>query len=158
MERVSWWESIAFCENLREKSDPLRVSRSARVFRLPSEAEWEYACRAGTETPFYFGEIIFVEQVNYIGHFKQTTDVGNFPANSFGLYDMHGNVWEWCADHWHENYNDAPTDGSAWLTKDKNTSRLLRGGSWGNDPDLCRSAYRLGNSPVNRNVRIGFRV
>jgi formylglycine-generating enzyme required for sulfatase activity len=150
VEKVSWWEAIAFCEKLGEKGD--------RVFRLPSEAEWEYACRAGTETPFYFGEEISVEQVNHDSHYMQTTDVGNFPANSFGLYDMHGNVWEWCADHWHENYKGAPTDGSAWLTKDKNTSRLLRGGSWDVDPDYCRSAFRFNLSPDGQFNGFGFRV
>jgi len=161
VEQVSWWEAIAFCEKLREKSD--------RVFRLPSEAEWEYTCRAGTETPFYFGEIISTEQANYDGNStygsgkkgeyrKQTTDVGIFPANAFGLYDIHGNVWEWCADHWHGNYDDEPTDGSAWITANDKDSRLLRGGSWSNDPDDCRSAYRHYNSPGNQNDNIGFRV
>jgi formylglycine-generating enzyme required for sulfatase activity/uncharacterized caspase-like protein len=158
VECVSWREAIAFCEKLGEKRDPLRVSRRARVFRLPSEAEWEYACRAGTEMPFYFGEEISVEQVNHDQHFMQTTDVGNFPANSFGLYDMHGNVWEWCADHWHKNYNGAPTDGSAWLTEDKNASRLLRGGSWYSNPVNCRSASRCNFSPDFQYFNFGFRV
>jgi formylglycine-generating enzyme required for sulfatase activity len=160
VERVSWWEAIAFCEKLGEKGDPLRVSRRARVFRLPSEAEWEYACRAGTETPFYFGEEISMEQVNHDRHFMQTTDVGNFPPNSFGLYDMHGNAGEWCADHWHDNYDDAPKDGTAWLTENKNTSRLRlsRGGSWYVSPDYCRSACRDYLSPVVQSCHLGFRV
>jgi formylglycine-generating enzyme required for sulfatase activity len=116
VERVTWHDAIAFCEELSRKGD--------RQFGLPSEAQWEYACRAGTETPFYFGETISVEQANYDGNYtygsgkkgtyrEQTTDVGIFPSNKFGLYDMHGNVWEWCADHWHENYEGAPKDGSA---------------------------------------------
>jgi len=150
VEQVSWWETIAFCEKLEEKSD--------RVFRLPSEAEWEYACRAGTETPFYFGKTISTEQVNHNQHYKQTTDVGSFPPNSFGLYDMHGNVWEWCADHWHPNYNGALKDGSAWKTSDDKAFRLLRGGSWLNDPDRCRSASRSKLSPDNQVSHFGFRV
>jgi len=150
VEKVSWWEAIAFCEKLRGKSD--------RVFRLPSEAEWEYACRAGTETPFYFGETISTEQVNHNQHYKQTTDVGIFPPNSFGLYDMHGNVWEWCADHWHPNYNGALKDGSAWKTSNDKDSRLLRGGSWDYNPDRCRSASRRQDSPGNQYNSIGFRV
>lgn len=151
VEQVSWWEAIAFCEKLGKKGD--------RVFRLPSEAEWEYACRAGTETPFYFDKEISEEQVNHDEHFSQTTDVGIFPSNSFGLYDMHGNVLEWCADHWHENYNNAPTDGSAWLTEDENTFRLLRGGSWYSEPDYCRSACRYSIPPDDdQDYGIGFRV
>jgi len=161
VEQVSWWETIAFCGKLRGKSD--------RVFRLSSEAEWEYACRAGTETPFYFGETTSTEQVNYDGNYtygagkegeyrKQTTDVGIFPANAFGLYDMHGNVWEWCADHWHGNYDDAPIDGSAWITANDKESRLLRGGSWVDNPDYCRSAYRYNLSPDFQGDDIGFRV
>jgi formylglycine-generating enzyme required for sulfatase activity len=170
VENVSWWEAIAFCEKLGEKGN--------RIFRLPSEAEWEYACRAGTETPFYFGETITTDLANYRGtdweyqgkvypgnygagpkgEFReQTTNVGIFPSNSFGLYDMHGNVWEWCADHWHENYNGAPPDGSAWLTHDKDTSRLLRGGSWGNVPGVFRSAFRNPCSPDLPGSTVGFR-
>jgi formylglycine-generating enzyme required for sulfatase activity/uncharacterized caspase-like protein len=150
VEKVSWYDSIAFCEKLRGKD--------YRNFRLPSEAEWEYACRAGTETPFYFGETISTKQVNHTGHYRQTTDVGKFPENAFGLLDMHGNVWEWCADHWHENYDGAPIDGSAWKTSNDSDFRLLRGGSWSPIPDLCRSTYRSINSPGNANFNIGFRV
>ena len=125
---------------------------TGRNYRLPSEAEWEYACRAGTTTPFYFGETITPELVNYDGNYvygsapkgeyrKQTTPVGQFPANAFGLYDMHGNVWEWCADELHDNYNGAPTDGSVWLDGDKDRP-CLRGGSWDLIPIFCRSAVR----------------
>jgi formylglycine-generating enzyme required for sulfatase activity len=150
VEQVSWRDAIAFCEKLREVGD--------RSFRLPSEAEWEYACRARTETPFYFGETISIEQVNHIQHYKQTTDVGKFLANAFGLHDMHGNVWEWCADHWHGNYDGAPIDGSAWKTSNDSDPRLLRGGSWYYNPDFCRSAFRNLNSPGNADNGIGFRV
>ncbi|HEC84091.1 MAG TPA: formylglycine-generating enzyme family protein, partial [Thioploca sp.] len=107
METISWHDAVEFCQRLSEKTN--------REYRLASEAEWEYACRAGTTTPFYFGETITTELANYSMSRGETTDVGSFPPNAFGLYDMHGNVWEWCADLWHENYNGAPTDGSAWL-------------------------------------------
>lgn len=90
---------------------------------------------------------------------QQTTPVGSFKvANAFGLYDMHGNVWEWCADHWHENYQGAPIDGSAWLTEDQKAARLMRGGSWLNNPENCRSAYRNYNDPGFRLLNLGFRV
>ncbi|MFM6497258.1 MAG: formylglycine-generating enzyme family protein, partial [Dolichospermum sp.] len=131
-----------FCELLSQ--------RTGRNYRLPSEAQWEYACRAGTTTPFYFGKTITTDLANYHGNYtyasapqseyrQQTTDVGTFPPNAFGLYDMHGNVWEWCFDNW-VNYNNAPTNGSA-VTSSSN-KKLLRGGSWLNDPVHCRSAYR----------------
>jgi formylglycine-generating enzyme required for sulfatase activity len=161
VERVSWHDAIAFCQELSKRSD--------RQFSLPSEAQWEYACRAGTETEFYFGETISTEQANYDGNYtygsgkkgtyrEQTTDVGSFPANKFGLQDMHGNVWEWCADHWHGNYKGAPKDGSAWITGSKDANRLLRGSSWLIDPDYCRSAFRNHYSPDLQNGCIGFRV
>ncbi|NEZ59219.1 formylglycine-generating enzyme family protein, partial [Adonisia turfae] len=89
---------------------------------------------------------------------KETTDVGRFPANAFGLYDMHGNVWEWCLDHWHKNYVGAPADGKAWLSSDDNDLRLLRGGAWNADPGFCRSALRNWLARGNRNSYIGFRV
>jgi len=153
VESVSWYQTVEFCK---------RLSRlTGRNYRLPSEAEWEYACRAGTTTPFHFGETINTELANYRGtddkkfnwsgsygdgpkgeYRKQTTPVGQFPANAFGLYDMHGNVWEWCADGWHENYAGAPTDGSVWLNEDKDRSPV-RGGSWVSNPNYCRSAIRL---------------
>ncbi|MCZ8162317.1 MAG: formylglycine-generating enzyme family protein, partial [Microcystis sp. LE19-196.1B] len=131
-----------------------RLSKlTGREYRLPSEAEWEYACRAGTTTPFYFGETITGELANYrasgtyAGEPKgedreQTTPVGQFPPNAFGLYDMHGNVWEWCADTWHDNYDGAPTDGSACIENGDDNRSPLRGGSWFYDPLYCRSADR----------------
>jgi formylglycine-generating enzyme required for sulfatase activity len=147
VEQVSWYDAIEFCDRLSQ--------HTGKPYRLPSETEWEYACRAGTTTPFHFGETITSELANYSashhaygagvkGVFrKETTPVGTFGvANAFGLYDMHGNVWEWCADHWHENYEGAPTDGSAWLDDTDNNNRLLCGGSWGFNPGGCRSAYR----------------
>jgi formylglycine-generating enzyme required for sulfatase activity len=162
VEQVSWDDAVEFCKQLSKNS--------GRNYRLPSEAEWEYACRAGTTTPFYFGETITTDLVNYDGtvtpyasapkgvYREETTEVGKFPANAFGLYDMHGNVWEWCQDYWHDNYQDAPTDGSAWLTGGDNTRTLLRGGSWDYAPVLCRSAYRHGDTPDYLNFNIGFRL
>jgi formylglycine-generating enzyme required for sulfatase activity len=160
VERVSWHDAIAFCQKLSEKT--------GNHYRLPSEAEWEYACRAGTTTPFYFGETITSDLVNFNGGFTYgaaskgicrgtTTEVGSFPPNEFGLYDMHGNVWEWCADRWHGNYKGAPIDGNAWMDGDSNY-RLLRGGSWYFNPADCRSAIRNFDSPDSRDLNLGFRV
>ena len=133
VERVNWYDAEEFC---------LRISKKTqRQYRLPSEAEWEYACRAGTKTPFYFGQTITTDLVNFNGNYtyaeaskgkyrQETTPVGQFPPNRFGLYDMHGNIWEWCTDTWDESYVRAPTDGSAWISENDNDSRVLRGGSW----------------------------
>ena len=154
---------------------------------LPSEAEWEYACRAGTTTPFHFGETITGELANYNSSEvyqqekpkkspKKTTPVRSYPPNAFGLYDMHGNVWEWCLDPSHGDYQGAPpTDGSVWdeknidnryhnllnsinelLTYDRKC--VLRGGSWSTDPDLCRSACRLSSNRRPYYSNYGFRV
>jgi formylglycine-generating enzyme required for sulfatase activity len=182
VEQVSWYDAIEFCARL-SKLSKLR----GREYRLPSEAEWEYACRAGTTTPFYFGETITGELANYDAsdiyagepkgkYRKETTPVGQFPSNDFGLYDMHGNVWEWCLDPWHESYQDKTrTDSEVWdeeqseeqylldknnviqLLSDKRT-RVLRGGSWNYNPRFCRSAIRYWNHPDNRNFNDGFRV
>jgi formylglycine-generating enzyme required for sulfatase activity len=160
VEQVNWYEAVEFCQRLSQAT--------GRDYRLPSEAEWEYACRAGTTTPFSFGELITTDVANYNGHHtygqspkgdyrKQTTPVGSFSANGFGLYDMHGNVWEWCFDLWHDNYEGAPTNGSPWVTG-KEKSRLLRGGSWYDYPGLCRSAYRYWVTPDFRDDSFGFRV
>jgi len=164
VERVSWYDAVEFCD---------RLSRlTKREYRLPSEAEWEYAARAGTTTPFHFGETITTELANYNGNYtygagskgkyhEQTTPVGSFQvANAFGLYDMHGNLWEWCADHWHSNYQGAPRDGSAWVNENDNDNhfRLLRGGSWYYNPEHCRAACRHNYNPDYRYHFIGFRV
>ena len=154
VEQISWYEAVEFCD---------RVSKhTKRHYRLPSEAEWEYACRAGTTTPFHFGKTITPELVNYNApkgqSRRQTTPVGSFNvANAFGLYDMHGNVWEWCADHWHGNYEGAPTDGSAW-TESNNHYRILHGGSWSVNHILCRSLCRYSYDQNLRTYDIGFRV
>ena len=171
VEQVSWHDALEFCA---------RLSRyTGKNYRLPSEAEWEYACRAGTTTPFHFGETISTELANYNGNYvygrgekgqyrEKTTDVTLFKvANAFGLSDMHGNVWEWCLDPWHGDYEGAPTDGSVWdkgkehlyedisknldvLLQDSRT-HVLRGGSWSDLPRLCRSAYRF-----HRDIPVGF--
>ncbi|MBE9118687.1 SUMF1/EgtB/PvdO family nonheme iron enzyme [Lusitaniella coriacea LEGE 07157] len=169
VEKVSWYDATKFCEKLSEKT--------GRKYRLPSEAQWEFSCRAGTTTPFHFGETITTDLANYCGkdrtehgwkgtyanepqgiYREETTPVGSFPPNAFGLYDMHGNVWEWCADHWHENYKGAPSDKTIWLNSNKNNKRLLRGGSWGFNPEDCRCAVRVRFSPGNDDLDFGFRV
>ncbi len=162
VERVSWYEAVEFCERLSKLTQ--------RNYRLPSEAEWEYACRAGTTTPFYFGNTITPELVNYDGQYvygnaqkgeyrEETTPVGQFYPNAFGLYDMHGNVWEWCLDTWHNSYDGAPTDGSAWETGGHSTTRVRRGGSWYINPWRCRSALRnYFNSDETDFDLIGFRL
>ena len=160
VENVSWDDAVAFCQKLSQ--------RTGKKYRLPSEAEWEYACRAGTTTPFYFGESITPELVNYDGNYpyasapkgqyrQQTTDVGTFPPNAFGLYDMHGNVLEWCQDDYQENYINAPTDGSA-STVLSATYKLLRGGSWDYIAGHCRSANRYRYLRDFRALNYGFRV
>ncbi|QQS49444.1 MAG: formylglycine-generating enzyme family protein [Acidobacteriota bacterium] len=162
VENISWDEAKEFCKRLAKKT--------GREYRLPTEAEWEYACRAGTDTPFAFGETITPDYVNYDGNNPyakapkgiwrmETVDVGSLGvANGWGLYDMHGNVWEWCEDLWHGNYEGAPRDGSAWLSGGDSSMRVVRGGSFGNDAWYCRSAYRLDFVPDYRGHDLGFRV
>lgn len=157
-----WLEkAIEFCTKLSDLTN--------KKFRLPSEAEWEYACRARTTTPFSFGETITTDLANFNGEqpFEQTpkgkfrkclTPVGTFPPNNFGLYDMHGNVWEWCADIWHENYINAPNDGSAWLTNGDQSYCVQRGGSWIDRASNCRSAFRVGDIAHNNDHIVGLRV
>jgi len=162
VEQVPWYDAVEFCDRL--------AKHTGRPYRLPSEAEWEYACRADTTTPFYFGKTLTTELANYDGNYtydigtqgedrEETTTVDQFEiANAFGLCDMHGNVWEWCQDHWHDHYKGAPTNGSAWLSEDENANRVLRGGAWYSLPRSCRSASRYSDSPAARHSRLGFRV
>ncbi|MFM6281938.1 MAG: formylglycine-generating enzyme family protein, partial [Dolichospermum sp.] len=162
VEQVSWHDAVEFCARLS--------NYTKRPYRLPSEAEWEYACRAGTTTPFHFGDTITTELANYDGnntygdgskgvYREETTEVGSFKiANEFGLYDMHGNVWEWCQDDWHNNYEGAPTDGSAWISNNAKSDKLLRGGSWFVNPGNCRSAYRCYPAAGFGTYHDGFRV
>jgi formylglycine-generating enzyme required for sulfatase activity len=134
------------------------LSKKTRQFyRLPSEAEWEYAARAGAGTRYWWGNQASPEHANYDGNVGEPTDVGSYPANPFGLYDMHGNVWEWVEDCWHASYGGAPSDGSAW--RGGNCSfRVVRGGSWNNRPWNVRSATREGQKPVNQSRYLGIRV
>ncbi|NJK74084.1 MAG: formylglycine-generating enzyme family protein [Oscillatoriales cyanobacterium RU_3_3] len=147
LEQVSWYDAVKFCEKLSRTT--------GKTYRLLSEAEWEYACRASTTTPFHLGETSSLDFVNY--DINCSINVGSFPPNAFGLYDMHGNVWEWCSDRWHDNYDGAPTDGSSWETG-TNNDRLMRGGSWCSEPDLCQSATRDHSAPNNVYFGCGFRV
>ncbi|ESA36582.1 sulphatase-modifying factor protein [Leptolyngbya sp. Heron Island J] len=160
VEQISWEDAEEFCKRLSKKTK--------KEYKLPSEAQWEYACRAGTKTPFHFGPTITTDLANYRGsstygngpkgqYRKETTKVGSFAiANSFGLYDMHGNVWEWCLDDWHDTYKDAPKDGSAWISSGK--IKILRGGSWYFNPVGCRSANRYRLDLDLFYYDIGFRV
>jgi formylglycine-generating enzyme required for sulfatase activity len=179
VESVKWKETLEFCA---------RLSRYTGInYRLPSEAEWEYGCRAGTTTPFHFGETLTGKLANYrasetyqeevaVEGKRTTTPVRSFKPNSYGLYDMHGNVFEWCLDPWHNNYKGAPEDGSIWdqdnhdnfyqdilnsiqiLIKDKRT-HVLRGGSWILKPSGCRSAYRgIEEAGLIFLSDVGFRV
>jgi len=158
VENVSWDDARDFCATLKDKEK--------KPYRLPTEAEWEYACRAGTTTAFHFGDTLATDQANYNGNFiyghgvkgayrGKTMPVGSFPANRWGLHDMHGNVWQWCQD-WHGGLpkNDV-TDPQGPKT---GKSRVLRGGSWGSHPIFCRSANRNFGDPANRNEYCGFRV
>ncbi|MTJ11110.1 SUMF1/EgtB/PvdOfamily nonheme iron enzyme [Anabaena sp. UHCC 0187] len=152
VERVSWHDAQEFCA---------RISKhTGKIYRLPSEAEWEYACRAETTTPYYFGDSITLDLANYSKFiFGKTTDLGKFPPNNFGLYDMHGNVWEWCEDGWHENYINAPiwpNNSIPWISS--NDVHVMRGGSWGSDAETCRSAYRHYSNPYDRCYDYGFRL
>ena len=159
---ISWFDAVEFCDRLSEKT--------GHKYRLPSEAEWEYACRARTTTPFHFGETITSDLVNCDSsrpyrsepkgiYRKKTLPVGSLQfANAFGLFDIHGNVWEWCLDNWYENYNNAPTNGEAWLDIAENQTRVIRGGSWLNDQSLCRSSSRLYRNASDMANHVGFRI
>ncbi len=158
VEQESWNEAVEFCKKLSQ--------RDGVTYRLPTEAEWEYSCRAGTTTPFYTGNTISTEQANYNGNYtygngrkgtyrKKTISVGSYPANAFGLYDMHGNVWEFCQD-WYGKYSSATaTDASGPRS---GSYRVSRGGGWFDDPGGCRSACRAGSTTSYRSSDLGFRL
>jgi formylglycine-generating enzyme required for sulfatase activity len=155
---VDWHDALAYCAWLSEQT--------GQTYRLPTEAEWEYACRAGTTTPFYFGAPISTDQANYNGRFtygsgcqgecrKQTTPVGQFPANAWGLYDMHGNVYEWTGSVYDEDYSGAE---QRYVDASESSARVVRGGSWYNFPGRLRSAFRTGGTPDGRDAGQGFRL
>ncbi|MGA7326727.1 MAG: formylglycine-generating enzyme family protein [Rhodomicrobium sp.] len=146
---MSWNDAKAFVAWLSQKT--------GRSYRLLSEAEREYVTRAGTTTPFWWGSTITPEQANYDGKQAKTVPVKSFQPNPWGLYQVHGNVWEWVDDCWHDSYEGAPTDGSAW-TAEGCGMRTLRGGSWGSNSDFLRSAYRGNYLPTLRDANSGFRL
>jgi len=166
VENVSWNDAMVFCEQLT------KLAKGKYRFTLPTEARWEYACHAGTTTPFNTGENLTTEQANYDGNYpylnnpkgkylEKITPVGSYPPNGWGLYDMHGNVWEWCMDWYGKKYYDeCKNKGIVENPAGPETgSRLvLRGGSWGNYGLRCRSANRSNFSPDDRNGDIGFRL
>lgn len=160
VERVSWKDAYNFCQRLSQKT--------GRNYRLPSEAQWEYACRAGTTTSFGFGETLTSELANYNAehtfsdephgiYFHSTSEGGKYPPNAFGLYDMHGNLMEWCEDNWIFDYRMSPRDDSPYQMFD-DPEHVVRGGSWHDDPKLCRSAARIRFIEKDAEEFIGFRV
>ena len=161
VECVSWFDAAEFCARLTQ--------HTGLAYRLPSETEWEGACRAGTRSPFHFGATLTSAQANFgasqpyaleqPGEYRRATlAVGQFAPNALGLQDMHGNVWEWCADHWHDDYRGAPPDETAWTGGGRDDRRSLRGGSWADAPEKLRSASRSGYDANGLNRLIGFRV
>jgi eukaryotic-like serine/threonine-protein kinase len=163
IEQISWHDALEFCTKLSHQT--------GRKYTLPSESQWEYACRAGTNTAFHFGDIITPDLVNYNGDYpyagaptganrERATPVGSFPPNAFGLVDMHGNVWEWCLDTYQPSYQGAPIDGSAWINPDatERDKRVMRGGAWDYVARGCRSAVRCSLAPDLRLNGCGLRV
>lgn len=161
VDKVTWHDATEFCRRLSQMT--------GQEYRLPTEAEWEYACRAGTMTPYAFGATLSSSQANFDPNWgdgppegvarNRPMPVGSFKPNAFGVYDMHGNVQEWCLDLWHENYNGAPTDGSAWLSDGNEANdRILHGGTWSRPADDCRCAGRKKTPPEIVQFAIGFRV
>jgi len=154
VECVSWDDAMRFCEKISERMD--------YELTLPTEAQWEYACRAGSQTRYYFGD----DERN-LGDYAwygensggETHPVGQKKPNAWGLYDMYGNVWEWCRDNWHGDYKGAPTDGSTWEDAEGRASgRVVRGGSGGSTGRSCQSAYRYYGAPSIRRSGLGFRI
>jgi formylglycine-generating enzyme required for sulfatase activity len=150
VEMVSWYQALEFCQRLSRQT--------VNDYCLPSEAEWECACWAKTLTDFYFGDDLTPELANYNRKVGRTTDIGIYSPNTFDLYDMHGNIWEWCQDRWYNSYQGMPEDGSAWTSVQGNDYKVLRGGSWNFSPKICHSAARYYFNPCDRSDVIGFRV
>jgi formylglycine-generating enzyme required for sulfatase activity len=160
-DHVSWDDAQEFCKRLS--------ARTGKYYSLPSEAQWEYACRAGSETAFHYGKNTNLHLFNCRSGcttingkdcllLGRTSEVDIFPANNFGLHDMHGNVWEWCEDDWHSNYDNAPKDGTAWVEEDRDDKRVIRGGCWDQEAERCRSSYRAYIDLFKPRAYTGFRV
>jgi formylglycine-generating enzyme required for sulfatase activity len=168
VEKISWYDAMEFCARMSQQT--------GLKYRLPSEAEWEYACRSRTKTPYCFGSIIGSKYARFGDPQGRTVPVGNFPPNQFGIYDMHGNVWEWCADTWHDNYENTPNKGTVWDENHQEINyyhnirenlvellnddrwRVLRGGSWADSQEQCRSAFRIDQIPTANGNTLGLRV
>jgi formylglycine-generating enzyme required for sulfatase activity len=162
VELVTWWDCLAFCEKLTT------IQKTRLTIGLPTEAEWEYACRAGTTTEYHFGDVINPDLANYNGNHSwdgspggkqraETTEVGSFSANAWGLYDMHGNVWEWCED-WADPYKDEDQTDPRRTETQFEDRKVLRGGGWTGNSGHCRAAYRNMFSPDTSASNYGFRV
>ena len=154
VDSVSWYDAQEFVRKLNEQE-------GTDAYRLPTEAEWEYACRAGTDTRYFFGD-----DVSPLGDYAwhddnangTTHQIGQKQPNAFGLYDMYGNVWEWVADSWHDNYEGAPTDGTVWRNSDNEEANVLRGGAWDTEPSLLRCSNRDKGTTGGQGRFDGFRV
>jgi formylglycine-generating enzyme required for sulfatase activity len=165
VENVSWHDAKKFCAKLSARA---KEKKAGRVYRLPTEAEWEYACRAGTTTPFHFGKSASSRQANFYGYapyggaargpnLERTCKVGSYKPNAWGLYDMHGNVWQWCADWYEEDYYKKSDKEDPKGPKGRG-ARVLRGGAWDHYGRICRAALRNWGPPVVRQNGVGFRV
>ena len=155
IENINWYEALEFCN---------RISViTGKNIMLPSESQWEYCCKAGTNTTYSFGDNITPELANYNRHKENVTPrikpIGSYPSNPWGLYDMHGNINEWCLDDWHINYENAPTDGSPWLyEKNPYNSKILRGGNYYSTHRSCTSTSRYLLSTYRKTIGVGFRI
>ena len=154
VEQVSWYDVQDFIKRLNDRE-------GRTIFSFPTEAQWEYACRAGTQTKYYTGNT--QADLDWAGWYKENSNGTTHPvaqkvSNGFGLYDMHGNVFEWVEDHWHDSYQDAPVDGSAWIDNPGSSYRIIRGGCWAFPARDCRAAFRGGFMIGNRSSFVGFRI
>ena len=153
VETVSWDDADRFCKKLTDRVKP----EWGKLFNLPTEAQWEYACRAGTATPFHFGKELTEKDANFGSRENQPAKAGTYKPNAFGLYDMHGNVLEWCED-WYDEYGKVKGKSNPVQTVKNSDARVFRGGSWGNSASRCRAASRSGGPPTRSIDFLGFRV
>ncbi len=160
VEMLSFDEAVEFCRKATELMRAVKLITATQVVRLPTEAEWEYTARAGTTTTYSFGDEV-AKLDDYAWHTGNASGndppVGAKEPNAWGLYDMHGYLWEWCADHWHDSYDRAPADGAAWTSDDADAKRVLRSGSWKDTADRLTSSYRLGAPAKTRDDAVGLR-